>query len=97
MPWESLLEWSLKRLMWIVSLNCVESILGSSVRCIVGGMLRLNGLERKMHTGTHDIALGNVETKNNHDQKKRCDREGLQLQQATAFLIDPGLFNNQNE
>ena len=59
----------------LLSLERVESVLGSTVARVVGSMLRLNILERKKQS----VA---VEVESNRDQKKRRIRETLRRQQA---------------
>ncbi len=59
----------------LLSLERVESVLGSTVARVVGSMLRLNILERKKQS----VA---VEVESNRDQKKRRIREALRRQQA---------------
>jgi len=59
----------------LLSLERVESVLGSTVARVVGSMMRLNILERKKQS----VA---VEVESNRDQKKRRIREALRRQQA---------------
>src|SRR6266849_6391158 len=59
----------------LLSLERVESVLGSTVARVVGSMLRLNILERKKQS----VA---VEVESNRDQKKRRIRDALRRQQA---------------
>jgi GTP diphosphokinase / guanosine-3',5'-bis(diphosphate) 3'-diphosphatase len=65
-----------------LSLDRVESTLGSPVGRVVGSMLRLNILERKKNAGAQFIAPANGESDKNRDQKKRRNREALRRQQA---------------
>jgi len=75
----------------LLSLERVETTLGTSVARVVGGMLRMNILERKKRAGTQLIApdrtgvTNNVtsgENKSNREQKKQRIREALRRQQA---------------
>ena len=59
----------------LLSLERVESVLGSTAARVVGSMMRLNILERKKQS----VA---VEVESNRDQKKRRIREALRRQQA---------------
>ncbi len=75
----------------LLSLERVETTLGTPVARVVGSMLRMNILERKKRVGAHLIAPDKVgatnngtssESENNREQKKQRIREALRRQQA---------------
>src|SRR2546429_2968981 len=75
----------------LLSLERVETILGTPVARVVGSMLRMNILERKKHVGVQLITSEKTgvpnnapsgENENNHEQKKQRIREALRRQQA---------------
>jgi len=75
----------------LLSLERLESALGTPVARVVGSMLRMNILERKKRVGAQFIAPDRAgvtnhapsgENENSREQKKQRVREGLRRQQA---------------
>src|SRR6266849_11792 len=75
----------------LLSLEHLESALGTPVARVVGSMLRMNILERKKRVGAQFIAPDRAgvtnhapsgENENSREQKKQRVREGLRRQQA---------------
>src|SRR5713101_9062555 len=75
----------------LLSLEHLESALGTPVARVVGSMLRMNILERKKRVGAQFIAPDRAgvtnhapsgESENSREQKKQRVREGLRRQQA---------------
>ncbi len=64
-----------------LSLERVESVLGTTVSRIVESMQRLNILERKKQAGVQFIAPGNIGNMREHQKKPRI-RQAMQHQQA---------------
>src|SRR6266567_2760178 len=66
----------------LLTLDQVESVLGTPVGRVVGSMLRLNILERKKQASAQFTAVPGGEADSSRDQKKRRIRETLRRQQA---------------